>query len=380
MQEVVAENLPQIEIYMEIRTLKIILYLFICSTIFACNTVDERSPSNSGENPTEFSDDWIIPKDEVINGGPGLDGIPSIDDPNFASVDEIEYVVDHRLVTGIKIGDKVRAYPHQVLDWHEIVNDHLGDSYFVITYCPLTGTDIAWKRNSVTEFGVSGLLFRNNLILYDRASYSRYSQMQLRGVNGPMAGTDMETIPVIQTSWKTWKETYPKSEVLTTNTGIQRNYEGYAYSSEYLDEDSATLFPIQNRDNRLPRKKRVHGIIRGVAYEDSEVRVYVIDDFGAGIHLIEDTFGGFDIIIAGSSEHNFAMSYRRELPDGTTLQFEAVQDSLPVIMKDQEGNHWDIFGIALEGPRKGARLEQTISYTGYWFAWAEFFTNLEIYP
>jgi len=364
---------------MEITSRKITWCFFLWFVITSCNTVNERTSSNSGVNVPEFSDDWIIPKNEVIDGGPGSDGIPSIDNPVFASVDEINYAGDHRLVAGIKVGDNVRAYPHQILDWHEIVNDQINDFYFVITYCPLTGTDIAWERNSITEFGVSGLLFRNNLILYDRNSYSRYSQMQIRGVNGPMSGTNMETIPVIQTTWETWKKMYPESEVLTTDTGFQRNYEGYAYSKDYLKEDSATLFPIQNRDNRLPRKKRVHGIIQGVATENAKVRVYVVDSFGSGIHLIEETSGIFDIIVAGSSDKDFAISYRRDLPDGTELQFEAVQNSLPVIMKDQEGNYWDIFGYAVEGPRKGSRLIQTNSYTGYWFAWADFFPGLEIY-
>lgn len=127
-----------------------------------------------------------------------------------------------------------------------------------------------------------------------------------------MSGTNMETIPVIQTTWETWKIIYPESEVLTANTGFQRNYEGYAYGKDYLKEDSATLFPIQNRDDRLPGKKRVHGIIRGVATENTDVRVYVVDRFGSGIHLIEDTFGGFEIIIAGSSNNDFAISYHRD--------------------------------------------------------------------
>lgn len=133
--------------------------------------------------------------------------------------------------------------------------------------------------------------------------------MQVRGVNGPMAGTDMEAIPVIQITWETWKEMYPESEILASDTGFQRNYEGYAYGSDYLKEDSATLFPLLNRDDRLPRKKRVHGVIRGVVTDNTDVRVYVIDRFERRIQLIEDTFGGSDIIVAGSRDKNFAISY-----------------------------------------------------------------------
>jgi hypothetical protein len=347
---------------------------------FSCDTVSERSTSNNSQIfQPEFSDKWILPTDEILDGGPGLDGIPSIDSPDFDRVENIDYVNDDRFITGIRIGDTLKAYPHQILDWHEVVNDRINDTHFVITYCPLTGTDIAWNRNRNTEFGVSGLIFRNNLILYDRASFSRFSQMQMRGVNGPMSGTRMETLTVIQTPWSTWKSMFPESKVLTTNTGFSRSYNAFAYTEEYLEEDSATIFPVKHRDDRLPRKKRVHGVIQGVAYEDSNVRVYVIDEFSQDIQLIEDSMGIFDYVVAGSSSHNFAVSFQRNLSDGTKLDLTAVQDSLPVIMTDQEGNYWDVFGYAVAGPRAGSRLSKTNSYTGYWFAWVDFFPDLEIY-
>ncbi|MFH5833282.1 DUF3179 domain-containing protein [Halalkalibaculum sp. DA384] len=344
-----------------------------------CGSVFDSSDSSRG-----VEGDWLIPKDEIVDGGPGPDGIPSIDEPRFSPASGVGYVGNSRLVTGIKIGDTVKAYPHQVMDHHEIVNDAAGDLPYCLTLCPLTGTAIAWERTingETVEFGVSGWLFRNNLIPYDRRTGSRYSQMQMRGVNGEESGSPLTTIQVVQTTWSTWKEMYPDSQVLTTDTGFSRDYSGFVYGRDYYrDEDSGTLFPVQNADSRLPNKARVHGIIaERPADQDAQVKVYQVGMFGEGVHLVTDQVEGLEVIIAGSSNHNFAVSFQARPEDGTELQFEAVQDALPVIMEDQEGNRWDLFGYAMEGPRKGERLRPTNSYTGYWFAWADFFPEVEIY-
>ena len=349
----------------------ILLAISLAFTVTACDTTGSSIEDG----------DWLIPESEIRDGGPGRDGIPSIDDPKFAPVDEIDFIVGDRLVVGVKNGDDVKAYPHQILDWHEIVNDEVGGTPFALTYCPLTGTGIGWHREingSVTEFGVSGLLFRNNLIPFDRNTDSEWSQMQLRGVSGELSGTNIERVDVIETNWSTWKEMYPDSEVLTTETGFSRNYQGFAYGSSYLN-NSTTLFPVKNEDNRLHEKERVHGIIANEpATEESAVKVYVISEMDQGVDVIEDTFQGIDHVVVGSSSLNIAASFERTI-DGTLLNFQPVEDALPVVMEDQEGNRWDIFGNAVSGPREGQQLKPTRSYTGYWFAWADFFPGLEIY-
>jgi len=350
--------------------------LLLASLVYGCS--DSGTNSNSNPEP----DNWIIPREQVVHGGPGKDGIPSIDEPRFTSVSEIDFIPENRRVIGIKIGNTVRAYPHQVLDWHEIVNDRLEETPVAITFCPLTGTAIGWNRDvngTTTEFGVSGLLFRNNLVPYDRATDSRWSQMQLRSVAGDLAETTINTEDLIETTWKTWKQMYPNSEVLNRNTGFSRNYTGYAYGSDYTTNDSAILFPITNRDDRLPNKYRVHGVIAQMpAVQESKVRVYPIKRFGDGVRVFEDTINQTGIVVVGSTEFDFAASFETNLEDGTELELEAVQDNLPVVMQDQEGNRWDLFGYAVEGPRTGQRLTPTHSYTGYWFAWADFFPGIEI--
>ena len=330
--------------------------------------------------------EWLIPSDQVVDGGPGKDGIPSIDNPQFVPVSEANYVGDNRLVVGIKIDDVVRAYPHQMMDRHEIANDKIGNTSFALTYCPLTGTAIGWNRtidSTTTEFGVSGLLFRNNLIPYDRNTDSEWSQMQLRAVRDRLAGQTIETVDVIETIWATWKQMYPNSEVLALESGVFSNSaygeDQFLYGRDYGRGDSPPLFPRFNNDNRFPTKKRFHGVIASdTVRQNADVKLYDIDNLGSEISIIEDSFQGIDHIIVGSSSLNIAASFKT-MHNGTELNFEAVQDELPVVMTDQEGNKWDVFGYAVSGPREGEKLTPTKSYTGYWFAWVDFFPELEVH-
>jgi len=361
----------------QIRQWQLMVFLLPILLLLASCGLDDNS-SGGG-----ISGEWLIARGEVRDGGPGKDGIPSIDRPDFAPASETTYVPDLRMVVGVKIGDEVRAYPHQILDWHEIVNDRIGDTSFSIVYCPLTGTGMCWNREidgEVTEFGVSGLLFRNNLIAYDRKTDSNWSQMQLRSVNGPHISRDAEMFTVVETTWKTWKELYPDSRVHTTNTGHSRNYGGFTYGSDFATNHNRILFPVSHPDTRLQNKTRVHGIIGGSLNEPIvEIKVYPIGGFGDGLTLVEDRVGGRDYIIAGSGSYNFAVAF--ELVAGVTsaLEFEAVQDELPVILQDNEGNKWDVFGFAVDGPRTGEQLRTARAYTGYWYAWADFYPGLGIY-
>ncbi|MEX2586022.1 MAG: DUF3179 domain-containing protein [Balneolaceae bacterium] len=358
-------------IYTRLIATCIVLFLLVASC-------DNTTPLSN----TDVDGEWLLIKHEIFDGGPGKDGIPSIDQPNFLPANEIDFIPNNRLVIGVNINGEIKVYPHQVLDWHEIVNDRTGDISFSLLYCPLTGTGMAWNRKidgNVTEFGVSGLLYRNNLIPYDRNTDSHWSQMQLRAVNGPLSSRNIETFQIIETNWGIWKQLYPDSKVLTTNTGHDRDYPGYVYTPGYLTNHNALLFPLSNVDDRLENKTRVHGVIGGgEAINEMKVTAYVIDEFGEGVRLIEDSIASDQYLVVGSTDHNFATAFYR--PEDEDLEFEAVQDQLPVIMKDSEGNRWDLFGFAVEGPKKGQRLSAARSYTGYWFAWVDFFfLNIDIY-
>ena len=192
---------------------KIITAVVVLSTIIlsSCNT-------SGNDSSLDLDSEWLIPASQIVDGGPGKDGIPSLDNPDFIDLSEATFIPDDRMVLGLRVGDEIMAYPHQVLDWHEIVNDEADGKSVAVLFCPLTGTGMAWNRNingTITEFGVSGLLFKNNLIPYDRSTDSNWSQMLQQSVNGTLSGLQTSVYPVVETSWATWKELYPDSRVPT---------------------------------------------------------------------------------------------------------------------------------------------------------------------
>jgi len=331
--------------------------------------------SSGGGGDTPRVSAWLIPSMEVYDGGPGQDGIPSIDQPQFTRAGDTTYLDASDRVVGVFVNGQYHAYPHRILDWHEVVNDAVDTDVFVLSYCPLTGSALAWDVSddaTNTEFGVSGLLYNSNLILYDRASGSRWSQMLQQSVWGDRSGERAEPIRVIETSWPTWQSMYPDSLVLTLETGFLRPYDVYPYSSYRTNSD--LIFPIEDLDDRLHPKRRVIGI-----HSNAASKVYQIDSFGSTTQAINDHFDGNPIVVVGNSDLDIAAIYSRELDDGTILDFSPVPNQLPVVMSDSEGNDWDIFGNAVSGPRTGVRLERTTSFTAMWFAWAAFFENTEIH-
>ena len=252
--------------------------------------------------------------------------------------------------------------PHRILDWHEIINDEIGELKLSITYCPLTGTGIGWNREidgTLTTFGVSGLLYNTNLIPYDRATDSNWSQMLLKSVNGALIGTKIETYQLIETTWGTWKEMYPNTKVVSeTSTGYNRNYDRYPYG-DYRTNHDKLIFPVAVEDTRLPWKERVLGV---VINEKAKGYTFGKISQDGAIGITNESFENTDLVIMGSRVKNFLVAYERALEDGTILNFSPVQDALPIVMMDEEGNQWDVTGTAISGPRAGTALKQVDSF------------------
>jgi Protein of unknown function (DUF3179) len=344
-----------------------VLTLAVLGLLASCNPKD---PGNVGGNLGQ----WLIPENEVRDGGPGKDGIPALTDSPFIAAIGVNFLAPSDLMIGIRIGNVVFAFPHRILDRHEIANVLTGAIPFVLSYCPLTGTAMAWHtRTGVTNptFGVSGLLYNSNLILYDRETDSYWAQMMMKCVNGSLIGQNADMIHVIETTWATWQLLYPNSMVLSNETGFTGLYNTYPYGN-YKTSDSL-LFPVNNTDNRLHKKERVHGVIVG-----DSTKVYIINNFPGGLQAMTDNVNGTDLIIVGDTALNLVVSFESTLSDGTALTFTAVSGALPVVLMDNEGTQWDVFGRAVSGPRAGSQLTPTLSYNSYWFAWAAFFPDADI--
>ncbi|MEO1448290.1 MAG: DUF3179 domain-containing protein [Bacteroidota bacterium] len=333
-------------------------------------------PDPVGPDGQPRNTDWLIPESQVLDGGPGKDGIPSIDQPQFVSVGEAnEFLQDDDLIVGVKVGSVIRAYPHIILDWHEIVNDELGNMALAINYCPLTGTAMAWDRTfegEVSEFGVSGLLYNTNLMPYDRSTESYWSQMVMGAVHGDRSGEEATVYPVVETTWKTWKEMYPATEVLGLETGFRRNYGIYPYGG-YRENQDQLFFPVNHENPILPQKERVLAVrVRNA------VRAFRFNDFEGEVKHFEYKINDTELVVVGQAEDNFLVAYGREASDGTLLDMSPVQDAYPIVLTDQEGNRWDVFGVAVSGPRSGEQLPILRSLIGYWFTFPAFFTGTEV--
>ena len=339
-----------------------VFWLIITTTllVWSCGGPEGR--------PTE----WAIPANQVFDGGVGQDGIASINQPNFSSVDEVDFLSDSELVVGVVNGNIAKAYPHVILDWHEIVNDDLDDLSVAVTYCPLTGTAVGWDRvvnGQNVEFGVSGKLFNTNLMPFDRQTDSYWTQLGLNCVNGELINTEINLVPVIETTWGTWKSAFPDSEVLNTNTGFARTYGVYPYG-DYRTNNANIIFPVNPLDQRLPSKDRVLGVLG-----DTTNRAYTIDLFQEDL-VIQDQLEGTDLIVIGSESSNFIVAYENNL--GLT-EVTSVENSLPIVAQSQDGNMITLDGRIIEGPLSGQSLLPTKSWIGYWMSFGAFYPGIEIY-
>lgn len=346
-------------------------FLVVLSAVIlftACEEVNEPEGTNIGGT-------WDLPSDRIYDGGPGKDGIPALSNPEFITATQVDFLDENDLVVGIRVGDEIRAYPHKILDWHEIVNDDFATGNIAITYCPLTGSAIGWNRNingNVTTFGVSGLLYNTNLMPYDRASNSTWSQMSLKCVNGSLIGRPADLYPLVETNFGTWLKMFPDSKVQTLNTGYDRD--GYVNSpyGDYRENHERFLFPPDFIDGRYDSKEEVLGISIG-----EESIAYNISNFGDGISIIDTTLAGNKILIVGSGSDYFAAAFNFPIHSGD-IEFSPLENSYPLVFKDNEENKYDIFGRVLEGPRTGEKLSNPTSYVAYWFAWAVFNIGTEI--
>ncbi|NEO32674.1 MAG: DUF3179 domain-containing protein [Symploca sp. SIO3C6] len=191
--------------------------------------------------------------DELLNGGPPKDGIPSIDNPKFDTVDTTPFNTDE-LVIGVVVNGEAKAYPFGIMNWHEMVNDTVGGVNLSVSYCPLCDTIITFERGSST-YGVSGKLYQSCLVMYDRADDTLYSQPWAVGIVGSKVNHNLTKIPAVKTNLGAWLAKYPHSKILSTDTDYTRNYQGYPYGSYYTDEQ--IIFPVRNQHKRQLHPKAI---------------------------------------------------------------------------------------------------------------------------
>jgi Protein of unknown function (DUF3179) len=206
------------------------------------------------------------PLSEFRSGGPPKDGIPPIDSPRFLSVDEVDFVRPDEPVIELVVNGEARAYPIQILIWHEIVNDTIGGVPVAVTFCPLCNTALVFDRRvngDVLDFGTTGKLRHSDLVMYDRQTESWWQQFGGAALVGFYAGEELERLPARIVAWREFATQHRDALVLSRATGHDRRYGANPYEG-YDDVDSPPFFAVPNADDkRLPPKERVVFIERG---------------------------------------------------------------------------------------------------------------------
>lgn len=209
-----------------------------------------------------------VPTDEILSGGPPKDGIPSIDRPKFAAAKDAGFMKDSDRVIGFVFNGEAKAYAIKILNWHEIVNDKVGGKPVVVTFCPLCGTGMVFDADSGGRgltFGVSGLLYQSDMLLYDRQTESLWSQLKGEAVTGKLMGRKLKLLSSTHTTWGAWKKKHPKTLALTTDTGHRRNYDSDPYKGYAQME--GLFFPVSRQSKAYHPKEQVIGIQVGEVFK-----------------------------------------------------------------------------------------------------------------
>lgn len=338
---------------------------------------------DEGVGPGE-SFDAAMCGEGFFDGGVGRDVIPALTNPELTSPDapDAAYVEDDDRVIGLVIDGQPIAFPFNVMWWHEVVNIDRGAARMAVTFCPLTGSSMVFDLapHPGVEFGVSGLLFDNNLVMFRRnqpQNTTFFPQMSRQARCGPEAGTPLQMIASVEMEWGAWKSLHPNTQVLSSNTGFDRD--GYVgdsnnnpYASFWLLNNPEVVTPV-SVDGRRPPKERLLGIPDG----DGGLALPFLDlDRERSNRVVEVEVGGRDMVVLFSTDAQAAMAFDPVL-DGTRLTFEARAEGFADL---ETGSVWTVDGRAVEGPLAGARLQMIEeAYTAFWYAWAVFQPETDIW-
>ncbi|MBI4611199.1 MAG: DUF3179 domain-containing protein [Candidatus Rokubacteria bacterium] len=329
----------------------------------------------------------LVPLSEIIPGGPPPDGIPAIDAPKFVGPKEADgWLNPKEPVLAVEVNGEARAYPLQILTWHEIVNDTVGGRPVCVTYCPLCNSGIVFDRklgDRLLDFGTSGMLYKSDLVMYDRQTHSLWSQMEGRAIVGDLAGTKLSWLPSNTIAYGEWKALFPRGKVLSRETGHRRAYGLNPYDG--YDEPNLPPFLFFDQvDRRLPPKERVVGVVIGPSAKAYPFSVL------AKRRVLTDTVDGEPLVIfhrpgtLSALDHNLIAQSRdvgatavfRPVLDGKPLTFEPTETGF----KDREtGSLWSLLGRAYQGPLAGKTLRPIIHVDAFWFAWAAFQPKTQVY-
>lgn len=319
-----------------------------------------------------------LPDDQIVSGGPPKDGIPSLQNPPLVSANEVSYLNDADRVIGVMLDGMPVAIPHNILWWHEILNYDGATEKIAITYCPLTGSSIVFDRTAIggAELGVSGLLYQNNLIMFDRnENEALWSQMLTGARCNSSKGVTLSTLNHVEMTWAGWKELHPDTRVVAGDTGFNRNYTQYPYGG-YEELNAEPLFEMPfGIDCRRPPKERALGI----PGENGTALTFpfgMLEERGEKA-VVRTNFEGQEVVVLWDREMGSAVAFRPQTTEGDAVNL-SVQNG--EFVDEVSSSTFQLDGLAVDGPLAGISLEAIDeAYVAFWFAWPAFHPETMIF-
>jgi hypothetical protein len=346
----------------------------------------QGTPFDVSEWKTNFKK-TAVPLNEIRSGGPPKDGIPSIDRPKFETVaDADRWLKPLEPVVYFERSGDARAYPLQILIWHEIVNDTVGGVPATVTFCPLCNTSITYDRRldgTPHDFGTTGKLYRSALVMYDRQTETWWWQVSGEAIVGDLVGRRLTALPSQIISWEVFRRAHPAGKTLSRDTGHSRAYGSNPYVG-YDDINSSPFLYTGARDPRLKPMERVVTVSIGkehVAYPFSVLeKVPVVHDTVGGVPIVvlfrKGVASALDAGTIASSRDIGAAAVFSPVLDGRKLTFKVSGGSF---IDEPTQSTWTILGIAAAGPLSGRRLEPVVHGNHFWFSWASYRPQTRIY-
>lgn len=333
----------------------------------------------------------LINLDDVISGGVPVDGIPPIDEPEFAKPADITYIDQcDEPVVSVEINGDARAFPIKVLISHEIINTEIGGVLVTVTYCPLCNSALVVDRRvgtRILDFGVSGTLYNSALIMYDRPTGTMWSHFTGEGLVGHYAGVKLQLIPAQTISYGEFIKNSPDGLVLTdSNEHRTGGYGRNPYVGEDTSDGTSGFLFKGEVDERLPRKERVVGIVLdgqpiAIPFEVlAEERVVVLEEGDEPV-VVFYSDGLASPVDAGQVADGRDVGQSgafKTTVDEKTLTFK-YDENTGLFVDNETGSSWNILGNSVLGELKGETLEPVVHLDPFWFAWAAYRPDTTIF-
>lgn len=335
--------------------LLIISYIFIsCSSGGGSAIVD----TNSDIIITETSYDWTVPLSDIAGSNSPF---PLAINPSYTLANQVNFISDDEKVALVSFNDGiVKAFPFFFTSTYESVNDIIGSFEVSMTYCPITQSalliDRRFDNDNTFILRASGVLYKENMVAIDESTQTYWSQFLLKCIKGKFQNEPIKTFNFVETRWSTVKKYFPNAQVFT-NTSVNKS-----------NQTPSSKSNIENADV-------VYGILENSAKNETpKIHAFEYNLFDSEIKILNKQIHLDNILVIGSQSLNFITSYIND----SNAQFTAIQGQFPIIMSDSNGNKWDVFGIAVDGPRKGEKLKSLRAFFGSWWAWNEFYPDIII--